>query len=975
MLGRQQIVGIPTAIHELFKNAHDAYADHVEVDYFRSDGSFVLRDDGYGMTREEFENKWLTIGTESRYDANILPMPEFLGKHIERRPILGEKGIGRLAIASIGPQVLVLTRAIRKEGLHDMVVSFIHWGLFEIPGIDLSEINIPIITVPDGELPNLDLVESLISEVRENVKTLSKSIPKDIYKRITSDLEAFDIDPSLIEEEIGGLSLKEDGHGTHFYIFPTDHIIESDIDEESETAAPLLKTLLGFSNTMLPDRPAPPIQTSFRDHHIDGNVDELIGEGEFFTPEEFQNCSDHHFVGDFNEYGQFEGQLFLYKQPPVKYQVAWPHSHGRKTSCGPFKINLAYVQGNQNESRLPSSVFAEITAKLSKIGGLYLYKDGIRILPYGNTDYDFLKIEVRRAKAHKDWFFTFRRMMGVVETNCIDNPKLIEKAGREGFQENKAYRELRGILENFFKQLAIDYFRKDSVYGEEYWALKNQFVKDDALLKKKEKQKKVRKAQFSNELDKFFQDINNGEIQNRAMNIIAKLTMDAMVIETLDDPEEAARQILNLESTYRDEIRTLRSAYSITKPRGIGLSKSLLQDWEAYQQQFDIIEKEVFQDLETKVRELLDKLLSTSGAALDRRRRIDRALSDEGSSRKRDINALSRKTRNDANKLSESVVRNAQKKITELESVITNISVDFSQYETLDSTDEELIALQQQYVSTISSTAEKQSKELEAILFQIQSLIEAITSDSIMEDETAALEGRLNRTIEELDSYSDLAQVGTAVGIVNHELNGVISGIRKNFRKLSPWAKANEQLADVYSDLKTSFDHLDSYLKLFTPLSRRLNREKVDLSGEQIRKYLLDIFENRMERHDITFSVSDKFNRKTVNAFPSTLLPAFVNIVDNAIYWMTTIRNGERELILDADEESFILSNTGPGIEPRHADRIFDYGITLKEAGRGMGLYISRETLRKDGLDLLFENPGVANHPRFRITTQQKDNS
>ena len=35
MLGRQQIAGIPTAISELFKNAHDAYADNVEADFFR----------------------------------------------------------------------------------------------------------------------------------------------------------------------------------------------------------------------------------------------------------------------------------------------------------------------------------------------------------------------------------------------------------------------------------------------------------------------------------------------------------------------------------------------------------------------------------------------------------------------------------------------------------------------------------------------------------------------------------------------------------------------------------------------------------------------------------------------------------------------------------------------------------------------------------------------------------------------------
>ena len=57
MLGRQQIAGVPNAISELFKNAHDAYADHVEIDYFMEDGLFVLRDDGIGMTREEFEQR------------------------------------------------------------------------------------------------------------------------------------------------------------------------------------------------------------------------------------------------------------------------------------------------------------------------------------------------------------------------------------------------------------------------------------------------------------------------------------------------------------------------------------------------------------------------------------------------------------------------------------------------------------------------------------------------------------------------------------------------------------------------------------------------------------------------------------------------------------------------------------------------------------------------------------------------------
>ncbi|WP_194578075.1 ATP-binding protein, partial [Vibrio anguillarum] len=70
MLGRQQIAGIPTAIHELFKNAHDAYARNAEIDYYQNQNLVVLRDDGIGMTEEDFISKWLTIGTSSKYGVN-----------------------------------------------------------------------------------------------------------------------------------------------------------------------------------------------------------------------------------------------------------------------------------------------------------------------------------------------------------------------------------------------------------------------------------------------------------------------------------------------------------------------------------------------------------------------------------------------------------------------------------------------------------------------------------------------------------------------------------------------------------------------------------------------------------------------------------------------------------------------------------------------------------------------------------------
>ena len=65
MLGRQQIAGIPSAISELFKNAHDAYAARAEADFIRFKDAFVIRDDGDGMSRADFEGRWLTLGTEA----------------------------------------------------------------------------------------------------------------------------------------------------------------------------------------------------------------------------------------------------------------------------------------------------------------------------------------------------------------------------------------------------------------------------------------------------------------------------------------------------------------------------------------------------------------------------------------------------------------------------------------------------------------------------------------------------------------------------------------------------------------------------------------------------------------------------------------------------------------------------------------------------------------------------------------------
>src|ERR1700754_2031392 len=214
MLGRQQIAGIPTAISELFKNAHDAYARNVDVDYFRRENLFLLRDDGLGMTKEDFELRWLTLGTESKIGSvAIKPPPKDPDQ--PSRPTLGEKGIGRLAVAIIGPQVLILSRARRERlPLDKIVAAYIHWGLFELPGINLD----------DGD------VQKLVQESLANLDKISDALDRKVVKELRAEIASFKVNPAEWAQALGAPALTGNGSGTHFYIQPADSIINDDID-------------------------------------------------------------------------------------------------------------------------------------------------------------------------------------------------------------------------------------------------------------------------------------------------------------------------------------------------------------------------------------------------------------------------------------------------------------------------------------------------------------------------------------------------------------------------------------------------------------------------------------------------------------------------------------------------------------------------------------------------------------------------
>lgn len=955
LLGRQQVAGTPTAISELFKNAHDAYAKAIVVDFYRVRNLLILRDDGVGMSRKDFETRWLTAATDSKRASAYMPPPE-TDPDQEPRPVMGEKGIGRLAIAVLGKQVLVLTRKKTVDNSAPLVVALLHWDIFSLPNIQLGELDIPLRELAGGTLPDQSVIADMVEEAARNLNALRPHTDAALIDAILGELRAFDVDPVALADVIMlGPELRGDGHGTHFYISPTAETLALDVDEagDEDKATPMQKALLGFSNTMVPGHAIPPMTTAFRDHKGGGIWNDIIGSNNFFSPEDFEK-SDHQVSGSFDEFGQFSGTIEVFGSEKRLFSIHWPNSRGQETRCGPFRLSFAYVQGKANESRLPRADWVEMTDKLNKIGGLYLYRDNIRILPYGDSDYDFLDIERRRTKSAGYYFFSYRRMFGVIETTRQENSQLVEKAGREGFQANAAYKEFRDILGSFFVQLAAEFFREGGTSSDEFMALRDENARNFEILRRREKQVSGQRRKLSDGLNRFFEGMQESAYEETAKYVVAEVQAQLASFQT---GEVDAVEVRRLEKKALADLSAISEQSRITRPRAVGLTKELSRQWASYEVQRKRLEEEVLTPSFEKIRESFTTTVERLGLASEARQMAYETISELTTERERYVRRLSSEVKADADGFHERAVQLTKDSIRTVKSTIENKLIDFERQALADMDPEAISRVQASIESEIREETERQAELLRQLADHIASVsVDGPSNDELLTAMETDLEARRDREEQSMR----LAQMGQAVGIVHHEFSAAIRSVRRNVRRLSTWADRNEKFRLIYNELTDSYAHLDSYLSLFTPLNRKLSQTKRLVRGSEIAGYLTELLGDRFKRHKVQLVVTDQFKAFEVESYVSTLFPAFVNLVDNALYWLEHGKHlqvgdtapKQKRITLDVVDGALTVSDTGPGILPEDELSVFETGYSRKPGGSGLGLSITREVLEREGFRL-----------------------
>jgi hypothetical protein len=101
-LGRSLYRSFATVLGEAISNGWDADAKKVQIYVNKDKNSFFIKDDGIGMSADDFQNKFLKIGYSKRKDGTKLSPGG--------RPFIGRKGIGKLALLSCAEMITVISK-------------------------------------------------------------------------------------------------------------------------------------------------------------------------------------------------------------------------------------------------------------------------------------------------------------------------------------------------------------------------------------------------------------------------------------------------------------------------------------------------------------------------------------------------------------------------------------------------------------------------------------------------------------------------------------------------------------------------------------------------------------------------------------------------------------------------------------------------------------------------------------------------
>lgn len=196
------------------------------------------------------------------------------------------------------------------------------------------------------------------------------------------------------------------------------------------------------------------------------NIDEII------EPYPIIDLYDYRVSGTINSNGSGFLNYFLQKARNT-IKETMPVDLGKPTNCGDlvFDIRVYDREAEAIESLISRGLkddYGNYVGKLqarkllNKYNGIGVYRNGFRIRPLGDAEFDWLTLNERRVQ-NPSLRIGSNQVIGYVQIQSEEESSLIEKSARDGLRENTAYEQLKAITQEVIgklEELRFSYRRK-----------------------------------------------------------------------------------------------------------------------------------------------------------------------------------------------------------------------------------------------------------------------------------------------------------------------------------------------------------------------------------------------------------------------------------------------------------------------------------------------------------------------------------
>lgn len=410
-LGSDLISSDKVALIELVKNSYDADASVVLIRFHgpleEGKGRIEVWDDGHGMDVATLQRSWLDIATDTKRRR-----PRSDGG----RRVLGEKGIGRLAAARLGHEMMLVTRMTNA----DEVKLLIDWTDFDREDAYLDQIEVAWeVGAPD-----------VFSDSGAAADTFS-----------AADNETW-----------------HHGRGTVVQIDRLSRAWDRDDLLELRTALTrLIRPRPGTGSSLASAEDAEPdFQVILELVDVEEGLEDLAGPIE---PSSELQTPHYSLTGSVDAQGSATLR-YVQQDPPLQEDIGvkqlWTEEK-RSPQAGPFDFEINVwdrdktaiqrtLQEADAESAAPSAKDLKgFRDTLSEVAGVSIYRDGFRVLPFGESGDDWLGLDLRRVQTPTRRVSN-NQVIGHVFIGADTNEGLKDQSNREGILAGTAYSDLQTLV-------------------------------------------------------------------------------------------------------------------------------------------------------------------------------------------------------------------------------------------------------------------------------------------------------------------------------------------------------------------------------------------------------------------------------------------------------------------------------------------------------------------------------------------------